>query len=106
MFPCFVVSNISNPIKYIENLDKLGNDTRPSDPEVEVIALRESNKDLLTKVEMGRVDFKEKELEKETLISNINKKDEEIEQFLKNERMVNEEVKALNIKKRGTEKYP
>ena len=86
-------------VKDIENLDKLENESRPSNLEVEINALRESNKDLLTKLEMARVDFEEKEVEKETIISKLSKKDEELEQLLKNERMLNEEVNAPNIEK-------
>ena len=85
----------------IENLDKIVNDSNPSDLEIEVIALRESKKDLETRIEMAKVDFEERELEKETLLAKLNKQDEEIEHFLKNERMFNEEIKVLNIEKEG-----
>ena len=85
----------------IENLDKIVNDSSPSDLEIEVIALRESKKDLETRIEMAKVDFEERELEKETLLAKLNKQDEEIEHFQKNERMFNEEIKVLNIEKDG-----
>ena len=66
-----------------------------------MIALKESKKDLETRIEMASVDFEERELEKETLLAKLNKQDEEIEDFLKNERMFNEEIKVLNIEKEG-----
>ena len=66
-----------------------------------MIALRESKKDLDTRIEMAKVDFEERELEKETLLVKLYNQDEEIEHFLKNERMFNEEIKVLSIKKDG-----
>ena len=85
----------------IEKLDKLGNDSSPSDLEVEVIALRESKKDLETRIEIAKVDFEERELEKESILAKLDKQDEEIEHYLKNERMFSEEIKVLTIEKEG-----
>ena len=85
----------------VENLNNLLNDPCSKDLKVEVNALRESNKDLETRLALAKVDFEERELEKDTLLVKLQKQDEEIEYFVRKERMLNEEIKVLNREKEG-----
>ena len=75
------------------------NNQGPSELEVELLTLRENNRDLETRLAMAKVEFEEKELEKQTLLTKLSNQDDEIEHFLKQERKLNENIKALTQEK-------
>ena len=64
--------------------------TKMCDNETEL--LKEKNKDLETKLALARVEFEEKEIYKENLLTKLSERETEIENFLKNEKSLNEQI--------------
>ena len=62
---------------------------------MELLALKERNKDLETRIALAVVNFEELEMKKETLLTKISNHEDEIENFLKNEKTMSEEVTNL-----------
>jgi hypothetical protein len=65
---------------------------------LEVLALKERNKYLETRLTLAVVNFEELEIKKEILLTKISEHENEIENLLKNEKRISEEVKVLQKK--------
>ena len=86
-------------IKNYTNIENSGNDPKHSENEVEIKNLKEHCKDIGTQLAQAKFDFEELEIQKDKLVAVVNKQDDVIENFLKDERGLTEEIKIITKKR-------
>ena len=75
-----------------ENQSTIFDNLNLNDKEAEILALKERNKDLETNLALAKVEFEEIEIDKEALVKEISKCEEQIEHYIRKEIMLNDQI--------------
>ena len=82
--------------KFIKEPNNIQNSlTKLSGKEAEIDTLKEHSKDLETRLALAKLEFEEMEINKEKMTAEVTKLGDEIDDFLKNEKILNGEIRSI-----------